>query len=126
MTSIHEINHHYQYNIIHYNSLMYLIFNQCGIVGITVATEEERRFFSFHEWGILVYEPSTCHALHEIRSTDIIPGTQVQKIIYSSLFLTYPIFSSRIVFHAFLSLFKGICLWAEKCSLFLGTCHKRR
>ncbi|XP_011148670.1 follistatin-related protein 5 isoform X1 [Harpegnathos saltator] len=41
-----------------------------------IATEEERRFFSFHEWGILVYEPSTCHALHEIRSTDIIPGTQ--------------------------------------------------
>ncbi|KAG5307848.1 FSTL5 protein, partial [Pseudoatta argentina] len=41
-----------------------------------VATYEERRFLSFHEWGILVYEPSTCHALHEIHSTDIIPGTQ--------------------------------------------------
>lgn len=41
-----------------------------------IQMEEERRFFSFHEWGILVYEPSTCHALHEIRSTDIIPGTQ--------------------------------------------------
>lgn len=44
-----------------------------------VATEEERRFLSFHEWGILVYEPSTCHALHEIHSTDIIPGTQVRN-----------------------------------------------
>ncbi|KAG5332318.1 FSTL5 protein, partial [Acromyrmex heyeri] len=41
-----------------------------------IATDEERRFLSFHEWGILVYEPSTCHALHEIHSTDIIPGTQ--------------------------------------------------
>ncbi|EZA56439.1 hypothetical protein DMN91_009952 [Ooceraea biroi] len=41
-----------------------------------IATDEERRFFSFHEWGILVYEPSTCRALHEIQSTDIIPGTQ--------------------------------------------------
>ncbi|XP_078050075.1 follistatin-like 5 [Augochlora pura] len=37
---------------------------------------EERRFFSFHEWGILVYEPSACRPRHEIRSTDIIPGTQ--------------------------------------------------
>ncbi|XP_076618582.1 follistatin-like 5 [Colletes latitarsis] len=37
---------------------------------------EERRFFSFHEWGILVYEPSTCRPRHEIRSTDVIPGTQ--------------------------------------------------
>ncbi|XP_012225565.2 follistatin-related protein 5-like [Linepithema humile] len=41
-----------------------------------IAMDEERRFLSFHEWGILVYEPSTCHALHEIHSTDIIPGTQ--------------------------------------------------
>jgi len=47
-------------------------------INIAVATDEERRFFSFHEWGILVYEPSTCHALHEIQATDIIPGTQVQ------------------------------------------------
>lgn len=45
----------------------------------TVAMDEERRFLSFHEWGILVYEPSTCHALHEIHSTDIIPGTQVRN-----------------------------------------------
>ncbi|XP_029052990.2 follistatin-related protein 5-like isoform X2 [Osmia bicornis bicornis] len=37
---------------------------------------EERRFFSFHKWGILVYEPSTCRLRHEIRSTDVIPGTQ--------------------------------------------------
>ncbi|XP_017753447.1 PREDICTED: follistatin-related protein 5-like [Eufriesea mexicana] len=37
---------------------------------------EERRFFSFHEWGILVYEPSACRLRHEIRSTDVIPGTQ--------------------------------------------------
>jgi len=53
-----------------------------------VATDEERRFLSFHEWGILVYEPSTCHALHEIHSTDIIPGTQVRvkKILYFFFF----------------------------------------
>ncbi|KZC10284.1 Follistatin-related protein 5, partial [Dufourea novaeangliae] len=37
---------------------------------------EERRFFTFHEWGILVYEPSACRLRHVIRSTDIIPGTQ--------------------------------------------------
>nr|XP_034186880.1 follistatin-related protein 5-like isoform X2 [Osmia lignaria] len=44
---------------------------------IRLATEnEERRFFSFHKWGILVYEPSTCRLRHEIRSTDVIPGTQ--------------------------------------------------
>nr|XP_034186881.1 follistatin-related protein 5-like isoform X3 [Osmia lignaria] len=43
----------------------------------TPTTEnEERRFFSFHKWGILVYEPSTCRLRHEIRSTDVIPGTQ--------------------------------------------------
>ncbi|CAL7951949.1 unnamed protein product [Xylocopa violacea] len=43
----------------------------------TPTTEnEERRFFSFHEWGILVYEPSACRPRHEIRSTDVIPGTQ--------------------------------------------------
>ncbi|XP_012348700.1 follistatin-related protein 5 isoform X2 [Apis florea] len=43
----------------------------------TPTTEsEERRFFSFHQWGILVYEPSACRPRHEIRSTDVIPGTQ--------------------------------------------------
>ncbi|XP_054002269.1 follistatin-related protein 5-like [Hylaeus anthracinus] len=42
----------------------------------STAASEERRFFSFHEWGILVYEPSTCRPRHEIRSTDVIPGTQ--------------------------------------------------
>lgn len=56
-----------------------------------VATDEERRFLSFHEWGILVYEPSTCHALHEIHSTDIIPGTQVRNQ-YMSLLLSLDIF----------------------------------
>lgn len=60
---------------------------------LTVATEEERRFFSFHEWGILVYEPSTCHALHEIRSTDIIPGTQVRS--WSYIFFLFPVTRSR-------------------------------
>ncbi|KAF7990989.1 hypothetical protein HCN44_000794 [Aphidius gifuensis] len=40
------------------------------------AANEERRFFSFHEWGISVYEPSTCRLYHQIGSTDIIPGTQ--------------------------------------------------
>ncbi|KAI4470266.1 follistatin-related [Holotrichia oblita] len=38
---------------------------------------EERRFFAFHEWGVSVYEPSTCRLYHQIQSTDIIPGTQV-------------------------------------------------
>ncbi|GJQ68334.1 hypothetical protein Trydic_g16928 [Trypoxylus dichotomus] len=37
---------------------------------------EERRFFAFHEWGVSVYEPSTCRLYHQIQSTDIIPGTQ--------------------------------------------------
>ncbi|XP_043473135.1 follistatin-related protein 5-like isoform X1 [Leptopilina heterotoma] len=40
------------------------------------ATNEERRFFSFHEQGISIYEPSACRLYHQIRSTDIIPGTQ--------------------------------------------------
>ncbi|XP_008555212.1 follistatin-related protein 5 [Microplitis demolitor] len=40
------------------------------------AANEERRFFSFHEWGISVYEPSACRLYHQIHSTDIIPGTQ--------------------------------------------------
>lgn len=37
---------------------------------------EERRFFVFHEYGIAVYEPSACRLHHQIRGTDIIPGTQ--------------------------------------------------
>ncbi|XP_063920258.1 follistatin-related protein 5-like [Zophobas morio] len=37
---------------------------------------EERRFFAFHDWGVSVYEPSTCRLYHRIQSTDIIPGTQ--------------------------------------------------
>uniref|UniRef100_A0A1Y1K1I9 Follistatin-related protein 5 n=2 Tax=Photinus pyralis TaxID=7054 RepID=A0A1Y1K1I9_PHOPY len=40
------------------------------------APNEERRFFAFHEWGVSVYEPSTCRLYHQIQSTDIIPGTQ--------------------------------------------------
>ncbi|XP_012285083.1 follistatin-related protein 5, partial [Orussus abietinus] len=40
------------------------------------AANEERRFFSFHDWGISVYEPSACRLYHQIQSTDIIPGTQ--------------------------------------------------
>ncbi|KAJ8674779.1 hypothetical protein QAD02_010565, partial [Eretmocerus hayati] len=40
------------------------------------APNEERRFFSFHEWGISIYEPSACRLYHQIKSTDIIPGTQ--------------------------------------------------
>ncbi|CAG9819352.1 unnamed protein product [Phaedon cochleariae] len=37
---------------------------------------EERRFFAFHDWGVSIYEPSTCRLYHRIQSTDIIPGTQ--------------------------------------------------
>uniref|UniRef100_A0A6P7FSV5 Follistatin-related protein 5-like isoform X1 n=1 Tax=Diabrotica virgifera virgifera TaxID=50390 RepID=A0A6P7FSV5_DIAVI len=42
----------------------------------TSSPNEERRFFAFHDWGISVYEPSTCRLYHRIQSTDIIPGTQ--------------------------------------------------
>lgn len=49
------------------------------IVIYLASENEERRFFSFHKWGILVYEPSTCRLRHEIRSTDVIPGTQVKE-----------------------------------------------
>lgn len=41
---------------------------------------EERRFFAFHDWGISVYEPSTCRLYHQIQSSDIIPGTQVGNV----------------------------------------------
>ncbi|XP_049818576.1 follistatin-related protein 5-like [Aethina tumida] len=37
---------------------------------------EERRFFAFHDWGVSIYEPTTCRLYHRIQSTDIIPGTQ--------------------------------------------------
>uniref|UniRef100_A0A8D8XK16 Follistatin-related protein 5 n=1 Tax=Cacopsylla melanoneura TaxID=428564 RepID=A0A8D8XK16_9HEMI len=40
------------------------------------APNEERRFFSFHDWGVSVYEPTACRLYHQIQSTDIIPGTQ--------------------------------------------------
>lgn len=44
---------------------------------ISASPNEERRFFAFHDWGVSVYEPSTCRLYHRIQSTDIIPGTQV-------------------------------------------------
>lgn len=44
---------------------------------LLASPNEERRFFAFHDWGISVYEPSTCRLYHQIQSTDIIPGTQV-------------------------------------------------
>ncbi|KDR16550.1 Follistatin-related protein 5 [Zootermopsis nevadensis] len=40
------------------------------------APNEERRFFSFHDWGVSVYEPMACRLYHQIQATDIIPGTQ--------------------------------------------------
>lgn len=43
---------------------------------LLAAENEEKRFFAFHNWGISVYEPSTCRLYHQIQSTDIIPGTQ--------------------------------------------------
>ncbi|XP_073991305.1 follistatin-related protein 5-like isoform X2 [Rhodnius prolixus] len=43
---------------------------------VTAAPNEERRFFSFHDWGVSVYEPNACRLYHQIQSTDIIPGTQ--------------------------------------------------
>lgn len=42
----------------------------------TPAPNEERRFFSFHDWGISVYEPTVCRLYHQIAGNDIIPGTQ--------------------------------------------------
>ncbi|XP_066246527.1 follistatin-related protein 5-like [Euwallacea similis] len=39
-------------------------------------TDDEHRFFAFHDWGISVYEPTTCRLHHMIQGTDIIPGTQ--------------------------------------------------
>ncbi|KAF7266636.1 hypothetical protein GWI33_020131 [Rhynchophorus ferrugineus] len=39
-------------------------------------TNEEHRFFAFHDTGISVYEPTTCRLHHHILGTDIIPGTQ--------------------------------------------------
>jgi hypothetical protein len=41
------------------------------------APTEERRFFSVHDWGVSVYEPTACRLYHQIQATDIIPGTQV-------------------------------------------------
>ncbi|XP_048519754.1 follistatin-related protein 5 [Dendroctonus ponderosae] len=40
------------------------------------SVDEEHRFFAFHDWGICVYEPTTCRLHHMIEGTDIIPGTQ--------------------------------------------------
>jgi hypothetical protein len=44
---------------------------------VAAAPNEERRFFSFHDWGVSVYEPTACRLYHQIQATDIIPGTQV-------------------------------------------------
>lgn len=40
------------------------------------APSEERRFFTFHDWGVAVYDPDNCRLYHQIQSVDIIPGTQ--------------------------------------------------
>jgi hypothetical protein len=47
------------------------------ILTVAAAPNEERRFFSFHDWGVSVYEPTACRLYHQIQATDIIPGTQV-------------------------------------------------
>lgn len=60
-------------------SFISYIDNLMGIAFYPATENEERRFFSFHKWGILVYEPSACRPRHEIRSTDVIPGTQVRS-----------------------------------------------
>ena len=33
----------------------------------------------FHDWGISVYDPSSCRLEHQIHGSDIIPGTQVGR-----------------------------------------------
>jgi hypothetical protein len=43
----------------------------------------ESQFFVFHERGISVYDPATCRTQHQIQGTDIIPGTQVKKLVKS-------------------------------------------
>ncbi|XP_069700035.1 follistatin-related protein 5-like isoform X2 [Periplaneta americana] len=45
-------------------------------IQLKTAPNEERRFFSFHDWGVSVYEPTACRLYHQIQATDIIPGTQ--------------------------------------------------
>jgi hypothetical protein len=47
------------------------------VLTVAAAPNEERRFFSFHDWGVSVYEPTACRLYHQIQATDIIPGTQV-------------------------------------------------
>ncbi|GFG35030.1 hypothetical protein Cfor_04391, partial [Coptotermes formosanus] len=47
-----------------------------NILTVAAAPNEERRFFSFHDWGVSVYEPTACRLYHQIQATDIIPGTQ--------------------------------------------------
>ncbi|CAD7093985.1 unnamed protein product [Hermetia illucens] len=37
---------------------------------------EERKFFTFYDFGVAVYEPANCRLHHQIQGTDIIPGTQ--------------------------------------------------
>lgn len=56
------------------------------------APNEERRFFSFHDWGVSVYEPTACRLYHQIQSTDIIPGTQVQqetKLVFGNIIISW-------------------------------------
>ncbi|XP_076032661.1 follistatin-related protein 5-like isoform X3 [Oratosquilla oratoria] len=38
--------------------------------------QQETRFFVFHDWGVVVYEPDECRLFHVIQGTDVIPGTQ--------------------------------------------------
>jgi hypothetical protein len=53
---------------------------------VVAAPNEERRFFSFHDWGVSVYEPIACRLYHQIQATDIIPGTQVSMAITLNYF----------------------------------------
>lgn len=60
------------------NSNMFGAINQ--VLTVAAAPNEERRFFSFHDWGVSVYEPTACRLYHQIQATDIIPGTQVTTV----------------------------------------------
>ncbi|XP_037069309.1 follistatin-related protein 5-like [Pollicipes pollicipes] len=39
-------------------------------------TDSESQLMLFHDWGISVYDPSSCRLEHQIQGSDIIPGTQ--------------------------------------------------
>lgn len=88
----------------------------CNFFSVAAATNEERRFFSFHEQGISIYEPSACRLYHQIRSTDIIPGTQVafleeKKTIFFSLVIKFSLWKMIFFLKQFLNIEWRMFFW---------------